>query len=116
MCERIPQLSVYSAGVVWGGDQAGYTGMSHSRREPFQQPATLALARTTQGSAEADAESSSLSSASLKSREDASWSREHLVIMHGLLATTAEIGRASGNSRSQQAGADPSQLYLQVWI
>lgn len=53
MCERIHQLSVYSAGVVWDGDRADYTLMNHSRREPFQQPAHT---RTKQGSAEAGVE------------------------------------------------------------
>ena len=84
MCERIHQLSVYSAGVVWDGDRADYTLMNHSRREPFQQPAHTG---TKQGSAEAGVEGEplfvipQLSSASLKSLGDSTWPREHLVTM-----------------------------------
>lgn len=83
MCERIHQLSVYSAGVVWDGDRADYTLMNHSRREPFQQRATLT--GTKQGSAEAGVEGEplfvhpQLSSASLKSLGDSTWPRKYLV-------------------------------------
>lgn len=119
MCERIHQLSVYSAGVVWDGDRADYTLMNHSRREPFQQPAHTG---TKQGSAEAGVEGEPLfvhpPIVICKPEEPG-----RLYLAQGAssynaapLTTGSRDSSASGNSGSQRAGAVPLLLYLQVWI